>query len=290
MMLAALREGDRLVTACVGDSALLLLRPISLHPLRLEVVFRTEAGRYDARRPKQVQRLFGVEDSATRSVIRGASVQSLNVQPRDLVIMGSDGLFDNVSDEDIRLAVEWHTSGAANAGNLGMQPLPGTAAAAAAAEPPLKPAWAMRLREAAAALVDLAIARVPAGGNADDTTALVAVVAKEWQLMEESAQPPRRRPAGVAAARGALQQPGSFVAMPPYPPRNFESNVLADRTNAEPLSPERCNKKKQTRARAPPPLASVESSFVAHRSGCVGPNLRTLEMAENMTKDACPIS
>lgn len=299
LILAALREGDKLVTACIGDSALLLLRPLRLHPLQLQVVFRTATGRKNARTPLQVQRLSGVDDSAARGVIRGASVQSLAIQPRDMVIMGSDGLFDNVSDEDIRLAVEWHCSGAASMGSLGMKPLPGTAAAAAAALPPPKPAFASRLREAAAALVDLAIARVPAGGNADDTTALVAVVAKEWQLMEESAQPTRRRPAGLAAARGALQQPGSFVAMPPQalfhsgpsPPQSpaAEPNVLKDRTNAAPPTPRSRKKKKQPQVPAPP-LASVDGSFVIHGSGCMGPNLKTMEMAEDMAKDACPIS
>eukprot|EP00928_Gymnodinium_smaydae_P029206 TRINITY_DN22064_c0_g2_i1.p1 TRINITY_DN22064_c0_g2~~TRINITY_DN22064_c0_g2_i1.p1 ORF type:complete len:782 (+),score=110.41 TRINITY_DN22064_c0_g2_i1:42-2387(+) len=211
LLLAALRDGDQLVSSCVGDCALMLLRPVCLHPLQLEVVFRTEAGRIDSRSPVQVQRLPGVSDALACDVIRGAQTHTIQVKARDLVVLGSDGIFDNLSDQDIRQALEWRLSGP-----------PGAAAAAADAQMGPRPCWAARLDEAAASLVDFAIARVPQGeplvGNADDTTALVAVVVESSVL-----EPPASLPVQQQLAQQMLQQPqqsvaqaqaGSFVAAP----------------------------------------------------------------------------
>lgn len=170
LVLAALRN-SRLVSACLGDSAMLVLRAGRVTG-RLRVVFKSEPGRYDSRRPVQVQRLPGFGDEHAHGVIRGAVVDSTPVQSGDLVVLGSDGIFDNLSDDDIKNTVErhcmpWHPD---------------------AAQPPDR----VQLQSAAAALVDLAICRVRLGGcapqqpwgsqsevpanNADDTTALVAAV------------------------------------------------------------------------------------------------------------------
>lgn len=137
LLLAVLR-GPSLVTANLGDCALLILRPCGFHPLRLRPVFKTEPGRYDARRPVQVQRLHGFSDSNAHVVIQGAMVSTTPVQHGDLLVLGSDGLFDNLRDEDIQRTVE---------------------------HPEAEKAGPWRARGG----------DVPAN-NADDTTALVAVV------------------------------------------------------------------------------------------------------------------
>lgn len=61
MLLAAIKGTD-LVTACLGDSAILVLRPVSFVPLRLKTIFKTEPGRFDERRPVQVTRPLGGGD------------------------------------------------------------------------------------------------------------------------------------------------------------------------------------------------------------------------------------
>jgi len=195
LLLAALRGSD-LVTACLGDCALLVLRPCSLQPLRLRPIFKTEPGRYDSRRPVQVQRLHGFSDANAHTVIQGAMVSTTPVLPGDLLVIGSDGLFDNLRDEDIQLAVE---RGCAGFGGGGLPPpLPDPGRRRSSLQPPTPPALApgpAQLQRTAEALVELAIARVKLdppeaerqepwgaqGGdvpanNADDTTALVAAV------------------------------------------------------------------------------------------------------------------
>jgi protein phosphatase PTC7 len=119
-----------------------------------------------------VQRLLGFSDENARDVIRKASVSTTPVRNGDIIVLGSDGLFDNLRDEDIQRVVE-RRIGSTN----GSVPHRG------------------QLQQAAGALVDAAISNVnvdsagtvqmdpwqvpgkdvPAN-NADDTTALVAVV------------------------------------------------------------------------------------------------------------------
>lgn len=180
LLLASLK-GDQLVTACLGDSAILVLRPTGLKPLKLTPIFKTEPGRYDARRPVQVQRLDGVNVAAAHEVIKKAEVATTPVQPGDILILGSDGLFDNLSDADIQRVIERCCCEATGCNE--------------------------ELQQAASTLVELAISRVnldpdankgpwqgdsnevPAN-NADDTTALVGMVqaealAPDAQVMEE---------------------------------------------------------------------------------------------------------
>jgi len=181
LLLAALRDSD-LVTACLGDCALLVLRPCGpQQPGRLRAIFKTEPGRYDSRRPVQVQRLHGFSDANAHTVIQGAMVSTTPVQHGDLLVIGSDGLFDNLRDEDIQRTVEQHC-------------LPGPLDLAVSGRQQAVPTPAL-LKRTAEALVDLAISRVKLdkpdnsqltpwnshGGdvpanNADDTTALLAAV------------------------------------------------------------------------------------------------------------------
>jgi len=171
LLLAVLRGSD-LISANIGDCALLVLRPQSVQPLQLRIIFKTEPGRYDARRPVQVQRLHGFSDENARDVIRKASVSTTPVRHGDILVLGSDGLFDNLRDEEIQRVVERRCGG-----TNGSVPHRG------------------QLQQAAGALVDAAISSVnvdstgarhmdpwqvpgndvPAN-NADDTTALVAVL------------------------------------------------------------------------------------------------------------------
>lgn len=177
LILATLRESS-LVSACLGDSALLVLRPSQVEPYRLSSIFRTEPGRYDARRPVQVQRLQVSSPASTKKVIEGAIVNSTPVLPGDVIVLGSDGLFDNLGDDDIASVLERYCSTVPRIQGLGSQE---------AVERD-----SQQLQRAATALVDLAIAGVKLDGsqptlaadkvpanNADDTTALVAIIKAE---------------------------------------------------------------------------------------------------------------
>lgn len=176
LLLAVLRGSD-LVAACLGDSALLILRrQSSARPPKMVPVFKTEPGRYDSRRPVQVQRLQGFSISHAHAVIQGAMVSTTPVEAGDLLVLGSDGLFDNLSDEDIAQSLEQSLSRFIEHSSLNFA----------------------NLTAAASILVDFAISRVKEGdgkpgnacdtwdlhgnvpaNNADDTTAIVAVVTDE---------------------------------------------------------------------------------------------------------------
>jgi len=173
LLVAALRD-QNLITACLGDSAMIVFRPSSLQPLQLRSIFKTEPGRYDARRPIQIQRLHGggFSVAGAHQVIQGAMVSTTPVQPGDFLVLGSDGLFDNIGDADIGQVIE-------------------RCCAQASGRSPKQDVSAV-LELAAKQLVDLAISRVkldrnPAdvaagevpANNADDTTALVAMVQAE---------------------------------------------------------------------------------------------------------------
>lgn len=102
-------------------------------------------------------------------------VNSTPVLPGDVIVLGSDGLFDNLGDDDIASVLERYCSIVPRIQGLGSQE---------AVERD-----SQQLQRAATALVDLAIARVKLDGtqttgkvpanNADDTTALVAIIKAE---------------------------------------------------------------------------------------------------------------
>eukprot|EP00927_Polykrikos_kofoidii_P018591 TRINITY_DN18623_c1_g1_i1.p1 TRINITY_DN18623_c1_g1~~TRINITY_DN18623_c1_g1_i1.p1 ORF type:complete len:803 (-),score=141.30 TRINITY_DN18623_c1_g1_i1:132-2444(-) len=248
MLVASLRDagasGASLVTACAGDCCLIALRPVSFMPLRLKIVMQTEVTRYDSTHPVQVQRLPGVTDPqlAPETVIRKAKVEHLEVQEGDIVVMGSDGLFDNVTDADIAKAVEWHCSVLlTTAASHGSARIDGPTC----------------LKELAVLLVDLAIMRVPSGvppsstaaaaasalgittgtvgsrrGNPDDTTALVGVVVRQAADNEGSSSSySRNKDANflrATALRGLLDE-----ASPSRPSSDVRNGVLKDRSNVE---------------------------------------------------------
>lgn len=175
LLLAAIKGGN-LVTACLGDSGILVLRPVCLHPFRLQAIFKTEPGRYDARRPVQIQRLEGHDIESAYEVIQSASIAATPVQPGDLLVLGTDGLFDNLSDREIQQVLERFCAGCLGSND--------------------------ELKLAAAALVDVAIQNVKLGdehadkgpwqrngavpaNNADDTTALVAMIKTDLEDVKE---------------------------------------------------------------------------------------------------------
>jgi hypothetical protein len=178
MLLASLSAYGQLLTANIGDCSLIVLRviPAGVHPATLQAVFKTTPTRYDATKPVQVQRLPHMPEDRTHTVIKGSKLEAFTVQSGDYVVLGSDGLFDNLRDEDIQRVVDRHC--------------PKDRAASTAV-----------LNEAAAALVNTAIAKAqpkkkddapqqqdkqglpwagqepePTHINPDDTTALVAAV------------------------------------------------------------------------------------------------------------------
>jgi len=196
LLLAAIRNGNKLFTTCLGDCALLLLRPCGLR--NLQVVYRSEPGRYDPRRPVQVQRLPGVPDSNAHYVIQGAQVDIIQIHKGDVLVLGSDGLFDNLCDEEMKNIVEqWCCCSGCNS----------TVVTA-------------NVRAAAALLVETAIAsvhpEVHGGGVPDDTTALVA-------LVDQVDRQTHMVNSDVNGSRASLQAPSRQVNLP--------LKVLQDRTN-----------------------------------------------------------
>lgn len=80
-------EGNLLKTANLGDSGFLVIRHGKL-------VFRSKEQQHSFNFPYQLG--TGSSDRPEH-----ASCVALNVQPGDLIVMGSDGLFDNLFDEEI---------------------------------------------------------------------------------------------------------------------------------------------------------------------------------------------
>jgi len=93
----------------VGDCELLLLRRKAGPASPLEMVFNTEMQRIDghAQTPLQVARVDdrvyeGFDERMTIDVIeKGSAVHNLSAYEGDLLVMGSDGIFDNLFLEEI---------------------------------------------------------------------------------------------------------------------------------------------------------------------------------------------
>lgn len=115
-LLTAIEDCNRLVVSQLGDCMLLLLRPTPSQPQKLQVVFRTEPLRYDENKPYQVARLEGVSEERVQAVIQRARIDTIPAHHGDIVVMGSDGLFDNLHEEDIVRLVESHCIAASTRG------------------------------------------------------------------------------------------------------------------------------------------------------------------------------
>lgn len=176
----------QLSIANLGDCRCLLLRPDK--DQNLEIAFKTEPLRYDVNKPKQITRLDGVNIQLVHRAIRETKVDTMAARHGDLLVLGSDGLFDNLHDEEVVRLVEGHCLRAPVVELVAHHE----------SRPSLDPPSVAQLEEAAEALVAEALNRVCVGqmdesgrvqwpedarptpvgmgGKADDTTAIVACV------------------------------------------------------------------------------------------------------------------
>lgn len=188
VLLALMEDTNRLVIANLGDSCCIVLRPVPSEPSRLRIVFKTEPLRYDTNKPFQVARLAGVSDAKVRTVIKRTRIDTMPAQHGDLLVLGSDGLWDNLHDEDVVRIVEKACAVPARRGsapslpqNGGMDlPVPGREQLEVAADSLVSAAldsvcigqmdesgqikWPPQARNTPVGM----------GGKADDTTAIVA--------------------------------------------------------------------------------------------------------------------
>mmetsp|Transcript_79603 Transcript_79603/g.251580 ORF Transcript_79603/g.251580 Transcript_79603/m.251580 type:complete len:561 (-) Transcript_79603:163-1845(-) len=261
VLLAAMEDCHRLVVANVGDCGLLVLRPDPSCPSRLSREFRTDELRYEANRPVQVMRLPNTTAAESHLVIQGARMNTVNCFHGDLVVLGSDGIFDNLTDEEIASIVERHCGAFDLSLDSACSPdMPAICSVARLdsstprSEPDGSPdqpvPMVQRLQEAAAALVDAAIRNVrpdaaepdgheppqaveavrseKPGGNADDTTAIVAVVLEASNLEQADCGVPiqvpresfrvggRRKPTGDAASEAGAGGLLGFAGILPH--------------------------------------------------------------------------
>jgi serine/threonine protein phosphatase PrpC len=193
LLMTVIEENNRLLVANLGDCCMLLLRRNRQQPERLQIAYKSEPTRFEHNRPFQIVRLEGVEESQIIPVINSTRVDTVAAQHGDLVILGSDGIFDNLHDEDILQVVAKTCPVGHNHQAQQQQPVWGSR------QPPmpvpsvdqLKNAADMIVQEAldgvCAGVVDEATGaiswppnakRTPAGlgGKADDTTVVVAAV------------------------------------------------------------------------------------------------------------------
>lgn len=101
LLMAVLEEHNRLIVANLGDCCCLLLRRNRSQPTKLQIVYKTEALRFQHNKPYQIVRMEGVEDSQMTPVIESTHIGVLQAQHGDILVLGSDGVFDNLHDEDI---------------------------------------------------------------------------------------------------------------------------------------------------------------------------------------------
>mmetsp|Transcript_132818 Transcript_132818/g.283787 ORF Transcript_132818/g.283787 Transcript_132818/m.283787 type:complete len:507 (-) Transcript_132818:294-1814(-) len=187
-LIAVLEDGSRFVIANLGDCCLLLLRPDPSEPQRMTIAYKTEPLRFDHNKPYQVARLDGFSEAKVRAVIKQTKVDTFPAQHGDIIVIGSDGLWDNLHDDEAVKIVEQHCAVSGHVAG-GPPPLPvwGTGAPAPTVE---------QLSGAADALVvaahaGICVGQVDAkgktvwppqarntpsgmGGKPDDTTAIVA--------------------------------------------------------------------------------------------------------------------
>lgn len=164
----------------IGDCELLMLRRVNPQNGRLKAVFHTEMQRIDghAQTPLQLARVDGRidpdfdEDIALEVIERGSAVHCVSAYEGDIVVLGSDGVFDNLFLDEVVDIV-----------NSSLQPTPGHFVPQS---PQLLGKIARRIVEeshkksqrgvAKSMLPDTPIGR---GGKMDDTSCVVAEVV-EW--------------------------------------------------------------------------------------------------------------
>ena len=93
---AAILEGDEAKVANIGDSGLLLVR-------QGKVVFRTEVQQHRFNAPFQL--LHG-PDGRIRDMTEKAQQANLKLQPGDVLMLASDGVLDNVTEDELAVTVD----------------------------------------------------------------------------------------------------------------------------------------------------------------------------------------
>jgi len=213
LLLACLDETNRLMVANIGNSSMLLLRPSQQYP-RLEVIFKTDPSCFDGdpRKPLQLMRLRDVRDAEVRSMIRDTHVDALDVRDGDMLVLGSDGVFDNLVDADIVRIVSKVVSGGdrSHAGRPSAAPVPHPSQLKEAADllvsSAIKNCCARKGQEASSEnihpnRIQAEVFQKPrSGGHPDDTTAIVALIVD--------------RGLSAARERAALPANESFLARP----------------------------------------------------------------------------
>ncbi len=93
-MIVAVLEGDRLNTCYIGDSGLLIIRKYNDQYVS---IYETTEQQHSFNFPFQLASVeSGVSDDPQNAICA-----SIHVQKEDIVVMGSDGLFDNIYNKEI---------------------------------------------------------------------------------------------------------------------------------------------------------------------------------------------
>jgi len=198
VLLACIEDCQRLALITLGDCALLQLRPVPSGDGGLRRSFRSQRVMMGEKTPAQVLRLPHQITGEQKELVEDCRLDLVNIKHGDLIVLGTDGLFDNLSDEAITEIVQRYCSqGDGDSGLVTrkqsrlVQQLPVLYKA------PLPSA--SQLQQAAIGLVDAAIRNVVlvpdsaaaplvARGNPDDTTVIVALVVEEGRQLESDSE------------------------------------------------------------------------------------------------------
>jgi len=195
-LFTSLQDSNKLALAIVGDCGMMLLRQNANSKLTKE--YRSTPVMVRQKQPGQVVRLPDHVTGEIRELIDGFRTEMVPCRRDDILVLGSDGLFDNLSDEDIACVVEevcFKASDGAIEGKVqrrqnGMvQQMPILKERCCPGVP--------ELQCAATELVNRAIQNASSGVsesgqavglhcNPDDTTAIVAVLVEEESCEDES--------------------------------------------------------------------------------------------------------
>lgn len=201
VLLAGIEDCQRLAVVTLGDCAMILLRPTSGDNLRS--TFRSQRVMMGEKTPAQVLRLPHQVTGEQKELVEDFRLDTVQIKHGDVLVLGSDGLFDNLSDEAITNIVQRHCTqcsfdeqGHASARSRS-RPLVQQLPVLYKGRPVPS---VLQLQQAAASLVDAAIQNVilvadqPAAmplvarGNPDDTTAIVAVVVEEGRNTDSDSE------------------------------------------------------------------------------------------------------
>ncbi|CAJ1382948.1 unnamed protein product [Effrenium voratum] len=195
VLLACLDESQRVALITLGDCALLVLRPSNGDDLRC--TFRSQRVMMGEKTPAQVLRLPHQITGEQKELMEDCRLDTVNVRHGDLLVLGSDGLFDNLSDEAITDILQKHCT----QGDLEESPKHRNRPLVQQL-PVLYKSRALpsqsQLQQSAIGLVEAAIQNVVmvadgsvplvARGNPDDTTAIVALVVEEGKLPDSDSE------------------------------------------------------------------------------------------------------